>query len=104
MSDRNECGAFFLGLITGGLIGAVVGLLFTPDTGSENRATLRDKAIELRGRGRLAIKEARDQAEALTREARARSAELQTERPASSEMEAAEPPVGPGGGRPEDQY
>ena len=37
MSDRDEFGAFLVGFIVGGLSGAVVALLFAPQTGEENR-------------------------------------------------------------------
>ncbi len=38
MNDRDEFGAFLVGFIVGGLSGAVVALLFAPQTGEETRA------------------------------------------------------------------
>ena len=38
MSDRDEFGAFLVGFIVGGLTGAVVSLLFAPQSGEETRA------------------------------------------------------------------
>ena len=48
MSDRDEFGAFLVGFIVGGLTGAVVALLFAPQSGEETRALIKDKSIELR--------------------------------------------------------
>ena len=48
MSDRDEFGAFLVGFVVGGLTGAVVALLFAPQSGDETRALIKDKSIELR--------------------------------------------------------
>jgi len=49
MSDRgNELPAFFVGVLFGGLIGAVVAILFAPQSGVETRQMIRDKSIELK--------------------------------------------------------
>ena len=50
-SDSDEFGAFLVGFIVGGLAGAVVSLLFAPQSGEETRALLREKSIELRDSG-----------------------------------------------------
>jgi len=50
MSDRDEFGAFLVGFVVGGLTGAVVALLFAPQSGEETRALIKDKSIELRDR------------------------------------------------------
>jgi gas vesicle protein len=47
MSDRDDFGSFLAGFIVGGLAGAVVALLFAPQSGEETRAMIKDKAIEL---------------------------------------------------------
>jgi gas vesicle protein len=89
-SDRDEFGAFLVGFIVGGLTGAVVSLLFAPQSGEETRALIRDKSIELRdmasqtaeealARAEAAAAEARAQAEELTKIARARADELARE-------------------------
>ena len=81
-SDSDEFGSFLVGFIVGGLTGAVVSLLFAPQSGEETRALIRDKSIELHdmaaefgGRGSLraeaAAAEARTRAEELTKVARA---------------------------------
>jgi gas vesicle protein len=76
MSDRDEFGAFLVGFIVGGLSGAVVALLFAPQTGEETRALIKDKSIELRDRAQQSAEEALARAEATAQEARARADEL----------------------------
>jgi gas vesicle protein len=90
MSERDEFGAFLVGFIVGGLTGAVVALLFAPQSGQETRALIKDKSIELRDKAQVTAEEAyaraeelatdaRHRAEELTKEARARAAELTNE-------------------------
>jgi gas vesicle protein len=76
MSDRDEFGAFLVGFVVGGLTGAVVALLFAPQTGEETRALIKDKSIELRDRASQSAEEAIARAEAAAAEARARAEEL----------------------------
>lgn len=76
MSDRDEFGAFLVGFIVGGLSGAVVALLFAPQSGEETRALIKDKSIELRDRAQTSAEEALARAEAAAQEARARADEL----------------------------
>jgi gas vesicle protein len=75
-SDRDEFGAFLVGFIVGGLTGAVVSLLFAPQSGEETRALIRDKSIELRDRAAETAEEALSRAEAAAAEARVRAEEL----------------------------
>ena len=76
MSERDEFGAFLVGFIVGGLSGAVVALLFAPQTGEETRALIKDKSIELRDRAQISAEEAIARAEAAAAEARARADDL----------------------------
>lgn len=76
MSDRDEFGAFLVGFIVGGLTGAVVALLFAPQSGEETRALIKDKSIELRDKAQHTAEEALARAEAAVAEARARADEL----------------------------
>jgi gas vesicle protein len=76
MSDRDEFGAFLVGFVVGGLTGAVVALLFAPQTGEETRALIKDKSIELRDYASTSAEEAIARAEAAAAEARARAEEL----------------------------
>jgi gas vesicle protein len=75
-SERDEFGAFLVGFIVGGLTGAVVSLLFAPQSGEETRALIRDKSIELRDRAAETAEEAFARAEAAAAEARVRAEEL----------------------------
>lgn len=79
MSDRDEFGAFLVGFIVGGLSGAVVALLFAPQSGEETRALIKDKSIELRDKAQMSAEEAIARAEAAAADARARADELARE-------------------------
>lgn len=46
----NATGSVLIGMLVGGLIGAVTALLYAPRSGDETRAEIRNKAIELRDR------------------------------------------------------
>jgi gas vesicle protein len=49
MSKQNsEQPLFFIGLMIGGLVGAGLALLLTPQSGEETRSQLRDKSLELK--------------------------------------------------------
>ena len=85
MSDRDEFGAFLVGFIIGGLSGAVVALLFAPQTGEETRAMIKDKSIELRDRAQMTAEEALARAEQVAAEARTRAEELAREARARAE-------------------
>jgi len=47
MADHDDFGTFLVGFIVGGLTGAIVSLLFAPQTGEQTRTLIKDKAIEL---------------------------------------------------------
>jgi gas vesicle protein len=85
MSDRDEFGAFLVGFIVGGLSGAVVALLFAPQSGEETRAMIKDKSIELRDRAQMTAEEALARAEQVAAEARTRAEELAREARARAE-------------------
>ena len=76
MNDRDEFASFLLGLIAGGVVGAVVALLLAPQSGEETRALIKDKSIELRDRAQINAEEAIARAEVAAAEARARADEL----------------------------
>ena len=75
-SDSDEFGSFLVGFIVGGLTGAVVSLLFAPQSGEETRALIRDKSIEIRDMAADTAEEALARAEAAAAEARQRADEL----------------------------
>ncbi len=79
MSERDEFGAFLVGFIVGGLSGAIVALLFAPQSGEETRAFIKDKSIELRDKAQMTAEEALARAEAAAADARARADELAKE-------------------------
>ena len=79
MSDRDEFGAFLVGFIVGGLTGAVVALLFAPQSGEETRALIKDKSIELRDMAQQSAEEVVARAEKAATEARTRAEELARE-------------------------
>ncbi len=85
MSDRDEFGAFLVGFIVGGLSGAIVALLFAPQSGEETRALIKDKSIELRDRAQVTAEEALARAEQVAAEARTRADELAKEARARAE-------------------
>ncbi len=87
MSERDEFGAFLVGFIVGGLTGAVVALLFAPQSGEETRAVIKERSIELRDkaaeeaeaawkRAEEAAIEARQKAEDLLKQAQAQGEEI----------------------------
>lgn len=90
MSDRDEFGAFLVGFIVGGLTGAVVSLLFAPQSGEETRALIKDKSIELRDKASASAEEALAKAEAAATEARARADELAKQLKAKGETVVSE--------------
>ncbi len=51
MSEQDNGGGFFSGLVIGGLIGAAVGLLLAPRPGTETVRVIREKGTELRSKG-----------------------------------------------------
>src|SRR5215207_4288931 len=76
MSERDEFGAFLVGFIVGGLSGAVVALLFAPQTGEETRALIKDKSIELHDKAQQTAEEARARADELARQLKERGQEV----------------------------
>ncbi len=79
MSERDEFGAFLVGFVVGGLTGAVVALLFAPQSGEETRALIKDKSIELRDKAQMSAEEAYHRAEQMASDARVRADELAKE-------------------------
>jgi gas vesicle protein len=47
MAERDNFGTFLIGFVVGGLTGAVVALLYAPQSGEKTRAVIKEKAIEL---------------------------------------------------------
>ena len=76
MSDRDDFGAFLIGFTVGGLAGAVVALLFAPQSGTETRTLIKEKAIELKDVAGVKIEDAYAKAEAAAIQARTSFDEL----------------------------
>ncbi|MCS7010960.1 MAG: YtxH domain-containing protein [Anaerolineales bacterium] len=93
MSDRDEFGAFLIGFVVGGLTGAIVALLFAPQSGEETRTYIKEKSIELRDKAAEQAEQVASQAERLAEDVRARSREAieQVKRAVSKKAPPAEP-------------
>ncbi len=85
MSDKDDFGAFVFGFLMGGITGAVVALLFAPQTGEETRAMIKDKAIELRDKASETFDEAVSEAERAAKEAMHKAELLYNEAKAKAE-------------------
>jgi gas vesicle protein len=72
MANDNGGPSFFAGLLLGGIIGAVLGLLFAPQSGDKTREQLRGKVDELASLGKSAWEEGREAAIQRGEELRAR--------------------------------
>ena len=70
MSEKDDFGAFFVGLVVGGLVGAAAALLLAPQSGEETRTLIRDKSIELKDRAVEYGQDARLRAEKAMEDAR----------------------------------
>lgn len=79
MAERDEFGAFLLGFIIGGLTGAVASLLLAPQSGSQTRSMLKDKAIELGDQVNATADDTRAKVEAVLADAKVRAEKITTE-------------------------
>lgn len=79
MSDHDDFGSFLVGFVVGGLTGAVVALLFAPQSGEETRTVIKEKGIELRDKASQTSEEALARAKEAAADAKARYEELAAE-------------------------
>jgi gas vesicle protein len=79
MSDHDDFGSFLVGFVVGGLTGAVVALLFAPQSGEETRTVIKEKGIELRDKASQTAEETLARAEAAAADAKVRYEELASE-------------------------
>lgn len=79
MSEHDDFGSFLVGFIVGGLTGAVVALLFAPQSGVETRTVIKEKGIELRDKASQTADEALAKAKAIAEDANARYEEVAAE-------------------------
>jgi len=75
MADRDDFGAFLIGFVVGGLTGAVISLLFAPQSGEETRAVIKEKSIELRDKAAEQAELVASKAEKFAGEAKVRGKE-----------------------------
>jgi gas vesicle protein len=80
MSDHDDFGAFLIGFVVGGVVGAATALLLAPQSGEETRTLLKEKTIELRNNAaktaESATAEARASYEKLAKEVKTRGGEM----------------------------
>jgi len=62
MASENTGPNFFTGLLLGGIIGAILGLLFAPQPGEKIREQLRSKIDEITSLGKSAWEEGKEAA------------------------------------------
>jgi gas vesicle protein len=77
MSDRSDFGSFLVGFVIGGLTGAAVALLLTPQSGEETRTMIKEKAVDT-------YEDVADKAEAFTADAKVKVGELAKEAKATA--------------------
>ena len=73
MSDNSsggDMGAFFAGIIIGGLIGAATALLMAPQSGEETRKQLSRASNDFRDKAQDGLEDARERAEQISSDAR----------------------------------
>lgn len=70
MSESNNSGHFLAGFLAGAVIGAIATILYTPTSGEENRAILKEKKDSFVDKANLTVDDAYKQAEVAAREAR----------------------------------
>lgn len=73
MADRDsgmEAGAFFAGVLIGGLVGAATALLMAPSAGDETRRKLSERGESFRDRASDMMDDARERAEVTVADAR----------------------------------
>ena len=69
MAEKDGFGSFLVGFLVGGIAGAVVALLYAPQSGEETRGQIKEKAIELKDKTTVAFDETYHKAEGLGKEA-----------------------------------
>ena len=58
--NKDSAAGFFTGLIVGALIGVVVGFLYAPQSGTETRRMVKEKAATLKERASTAAGKVKD--------------------------------------------
>ncbi len=76
MSEKDNFGSFLVGVLVGGIAGAVVALLYAPASGEETRTVIKDKTIELKDKTVETFDETYKKAEAAANDAIAKAQDL----------------------------
>lgn len=76
MADRDNFGTFLFGFLLGGITGAVVALLYAPQSGDETRAVIKEKAIELADKTGDSLEESYTKAEQAANDAVSKAQEM----------------------------
>jgi len=76
MAERDNFGTFLIGFLVGGITGAVISLLYAPQSGEQTRAVIKDKAIELYDKSSETIEETYKKAELAATDAVEKAQEL----------------------------
>ncbi|HEX9653361.1 MAG TPA: YtxH domain-containing protein, partial [bacterium] len=80
MSNNGDSGFdFFKGFLFGGVVGAVLALLYAPKSGKETRDEIRKRSLELRDDAEAKLELAKQQAETYLDEAKKKLDELRKE-------------------------
>lgn len=79
MSSNNDGGEFFKGFLFGGLVGAVVSLLYAPKSGKEMREDLRTASQEIMEDAGSRLEVTQEKADALMEQTRKQLDELRRE-------------------------
>lgn len=75
--QKSMAGTFISGILLGSIIGAAVGMIVAPRPGSETRAVLRDKGMQLKDQMSQTASTARDRAQQMADTTRNRAESLQ---------------------------
>ena len=59
---RESTGGFLTGLMAGALVGAAIALLYAPQTGTETRQLVKEKALEIKEKAEKAAKKIKESA------------------------------------------
>ena len=60
--SKDSTGGFLTGLMAGALVGAAIALLYAPQTGSETRQLVKEKALEVKEKTVKAAKKIKESA------------------------------------------
>ncbi len=86
MSENSSQGAFFAGLVLGGLVGAGAALLMTPQSGQQTRSQLQTKSTELKSQLTETATELQDRGKVVIRDKLPLEGEMTLEEPPEASL------------------